>query len=123
MTNERELLERAGALRFQAERVSVPETREKFLKEANEIEKSAKEIAAQKKKEHKGKLHMPSVADKIIGKKYLTGRIVSKSIVKETSRPTIIMHKQKPLLSPMERDKSRFFKETWEQERRNLFLS
>ena len=123
-------LERAGALRFQAERVSIPETKEKFIREAKSIEeqqsqkiKAHGEAKKPENKETKSKFSVPikNISFKKIISKSLAGKLSSKKVI---SSPKIeVRVYQKPTgLQKMDRDKSRFFKTAWEEEKRSLFF-
>jgi hypothetical protein len=129
MTSE---LERAGALRFQAERVSVPETREKFLKEAETIEKKAKVELKETIKEAKSSVKPASKPSKtsgilakfdVIPKLGISGKATNRGIIRSAKRMEVEIH-QKPMgLQKMDRDKSRFFTDTYKEEKRSLFFS
>jgi hypothetical protein len=70
-----------------------------------------------KLKEKKSKINLSKV-DKI-----LKGRLPSKDIVKKGPQATVVVNvPDNNLTRKMDRDKSRFFKQTWEEEKKRLFF-
>lgn len=55
--------------------------------------------------------------------KFLPKKILNRTIIKSVPRATVVVESPNmDLTTPMQRDKSRFFKKTWDEEKRSLFF-
>lgn len=116
-------VEGPSAVDVQLQKQIDSELSESVDREIAETKRKIREIKSSQRSESFGKIKRG--VRPVLGKveSFLGSRASSaKKLSKAAKKPTIVVQPQRPLLEPMQRDRSRFFNTSYEAERRQLFF-